>query len=151
MEPSRTRDIANLGRTLTKDTTDRDTLRDRRMDDLLMLTNRQIEPSIACSRYPHIKSSSSSSSNRHTQTWIAHRLYCSTLSSQLETRTSTCTHSSATNSQHTDSPRTYLPGHIRSWESLAPSFHSVSVIQCHITCTRVPKTFLHDFSYYQIS
>ena len=95
MEPFRTRDIANLGKTLTKDTTDRDTLLDRRIDDLLTCTNRQIEPSIACNRYLCTKASSSSS-NHHTQMWIANQLYCSTPSSQPESRTLTCTHGSST-------------------------------------------------------
>ena len=57
MEPFRTRDIANPGRTLTKDTTDRDTLWDRRMNDLLIRINRQIESSTACSGYPCIEAS----------------------------------------------------------------------------------------------
>ena len=72
MKPFRTRDIANLGKTLTKDTTDQDTLQDKHIDNLLTLTNRQIEPSTACSRYSRIKASTSSNSiHRHTQTWIA--------------------------------------------------------------------------------
>ena len=57
MEPFRTRDIVNLSRTLIKDTSDRDTLQDRRINNLLTLTNRQIEPNTACSRYPCIEAS----------------------------------------------------------------------------------------------
>ena len=98
MESFRTRDIANLGRTLTKNITDWDTFLDKRMDNLLTLTNRQIEPSTACSRHSHIKASTTSSnSNQYTQMWIANQLYCSTPSSKLENRTSPCTHKSATN------------------------------------------------------
>ena len=92
IEPFRTRDIANLGRTPTKDTANQNTLWDKPMGNLLTRTNRQIEPSGAYSRYPCI-----SSSSRHTQMWIANQLYCSTLSSQLERCTSTRTHNSTTN------------------------------------------------------
>ena len=67
IEPFRTRYIANLGRTLTKDIADGDTLWDKHMNNLLTRTNRQIEPSTAYSKYPCTKASSSiSSSNRHT-------------------------------------------------------------------------------------
>ena len=61
-EPFKTRDTANLGRRLTKDTTDRDTRQDTHMDNLLNCTNKQIELSTAFSKYHRTKASNSSSS-----------------------------------------------------------------------------------------
>ena len=72
MKLFRTRYIANIGKTLTKNTTNRDTFWNRFMDNLLTLTNKQIKLSTACNRYPCIEASTSTStSNQHTQTWIA--------------------------------------------------------------------------------
>ena len=102
MESFKSRDIANLGRTLTKDTADQNILWDKCMDNLLTHTNKQIEPSTLYSKYPHTKANSSinsniSSSNQHTQTWTANQPYRCTLSSQPESCTLTCTHNSVTN------------------------------------------------------
>ena len=101
----KTRDIANPGKRLTKDTIDRDTLWGKHMDNLLTCTNRQIELNIAYNKYHCTKASSSNSSNQHTQMWIANRLYCSILLSQLESCTLNCTHSNATNQLRTMASR----------------------------------------------
>ena len=62
MEPFKTKDTANPGRKLTKDTTDRDTHQDKCMNDLLTCTNKQIKLSTVYSRYHRTMASSSSSS-----------------------------------------------------------------------------------------
>ena len=63
MENFRTRDIANPGKILTEDTVDQDTLCDKCMKNLLMRTNRQIQPSTAYNRYPRTEASTSTSSS----------------------------------------------------------------------------------------
>ena len=137
MEPFRTRNMASLGKTLTKDTTDWDTLQDRHMNDLLTRTNTQIEPSTAYSRYFHTKASSSSS-NQHAQTWIANFLYCSTPSSQPEIRTSTRTHSSATDRLRImASKKNTIKNHTTT------SKHSTSIAKASSKTKSIRKTTTH--------
>ena len=150
IELFRTRDIANLGMTLTKDTADRDTLWDKCMDDLLTHTNRQIEPSTAYSRYPHTKASSSISSsnqhtrtsiNQHTRTSIVNQLYCSTLSSQPESCTSTCTHSSLTDRLRIIASRKNTPKNCTT-----TSRHSMSIAKVSSKMKSIRKTTAHTMS-----
>ena len=125
------------GRILTKNTADRNTLQDKRMNNLLMRTNRQIEPSTAYNRYPRTKASSSSS-NQHTQTWIANQLYCNTPPSQLERSTSTCTHSSATDWLHIMVSKKNIAKNCTT-----TSRHSTSIAKASSKTKSIKKTMTH--------
>ena len=138
MEPFRTKDIANLGKILTKDTIDQDTLWDKCMNNLLMHTNRQIEPSTAYSKNPGTKASSSISSNQLIQTWIANQLYCSTLSSQPKSRTSTCLYSSVTNQL-----RIMASSKNTATNCTTTSKHSTSIAKASSKTKSIRKTTTH--------
>ena len=137
IEPFKTRNIANPGRTLTKNTTNWDTLWDRRMNNLLTHTNRQIKLSTAYSKYSYTKASSSSS-NQHTQTWIANQLYHSTPSSQPERRTSTHTHSNAI-----DQLRIMASKKNTAKNRTTTSRHSTSVVKASSKMKSIRKTTTH--------